>query len=84
MPNLADLTARKKIEHGKKFSATNLAKQFIPYYENGERITVRFGYGETKRGTIGITTGWQPVFLLMLTKRNTGSSHTLSKKDKIV
>jgi hypothetical protein len=39
---------------------------------------------ETKRGTVGVTTGWKPCFLLMLTKRSIGSSHTLSARDSIL
>ena len=71
-------------KEGKKFSSKNLAKQFIQYWESGEKIKVKFSYDEIKTGTVGITTGWSPVFLLMLTSRSKGSSTTLGKNDKII
>ena len=71
MRNYNDYIARKTNEYGKEFNPVDLANapQFIKYYENGKRIEVDFGY-EVKRGTIGITSGWKPVFLLMLTVRS--------------
>lgn len=72
----SELIARKKAEYGSKFDDSDLDKQYIRFFESGQRITVDFGY-EVKRGTVGVTTGWKPVFLLMLTKRSIGSSHTL-------
>lgn len=80
MRNFADYVAQKRQQYGDKFDASELAPQFIKYFENGERITVDFGY-EKKRGTIGVTTGWKPVFLLMLTKRSIGSSHIIRATD---
>lgn len=79
---------RKSKEYGDNFSDSGLAKQFIPYYESQERIEVDFTsldgeVYETKRGTIGVTTGWVPCFILMLTKRSSGSSYTLRERDKI-
>ncbi|HHT9136783.1 MAG TPA: hypothetical protein ACFYEK_05990 [Candidatus Wunengus sp. YC60] len=62
---------------------SNLNPDFTRYYENGKRIEVDFGY-EKKRGTIGKTTGWKPSYLLMLTKRSTGSSYLISKDNKVV
>lgn len=84
MRDYKEFLERKKRQYGDKFDASDLAPQFIPYYENGKRIEVKFSYNEVKRGTIGITTGWRPVFLLMLTKRSIGSSYTLREADKIV
>ena len=69
-------------QYGSKFDTSDLNEEFIPYFESGERITVKFSYGEIKRGTIGITTGWKPIFILMLTKRSLGSSYTITKKDE--
>lgn len=37
-----------------------------------------------KRGRIGITTGWTPTFLLMLTRRSLGSSITLDARTVII
>ncbi len=83
MKKYQEYLVRKNIEFGDKFNDKKLSSKFIPYYENEQRIEVKFHYGETKRGTVGVTTGWQPVFLLMLTKRSAGSSYTLNNKDKI-
>ncbi len=89
MQSYQSLIERKKREWGERFSDEQLNKDFIPYYESGERITVSFcgkdgKEYETKRGTIGVTTGWKPCFLLMLTKRSTGSSYTIGINDKII
>jgi len=81
---LKNILDEKRQKYGNKASVKELAKQFVPYFESGERIKVKFSYGEEKTGTVGITTGWKPIFILMLTKRSTGSSWTLSKKDKII
>lgn len=81
---LADVIAKKQIAYGKRFDDSDLVHKFIPFYESGQRIEVDFGYGTIKRGTVGMTTGWRPVFLLMLRKDSVGSSWTLSNKDKIV
>lgn len=54
------------------------AKKFIPYYENQERIKVKFPYGEIKTGRVGRTSGIQPVLLLMLRSNSMGSSHILT------
>ena len=62
---------------------SKLNPAFTPYYGNGVRVEVDFGY-EKKRGTIGKTMGWKPVYLLMLRKNSTGSSYTIGMKDKIV
>ena len=83
MRNFNEYLGRKRQEYGNKFNPSCLADQFKPYYESGARIEVEFHYGEKKRGTIGVTTGWQPCFLLMLTARSRGSSYTLSGSDKV-
>ena len=89
MTKYEGLVARKKKEYpggkGKtKFSTVSLAEQFIPAFNSGKRIRVRFSTGEVLSGTVGMTGGWKPSFLLMLTSRSIGSSWLLGKKDKIV
>lgn len=82
--NYKDFINRKKKQYGDKFDDSDLSKQFIPYFENQKRIEVDL-YGEDKkRGRVGVTTGWKPVFLLMLSTRSTGSAILLSDKDKII
>jgi len=83
MRNYQETIKQCKAEHGDKFNASGLSKQFIPYYESGERIKVK-SCSEVLTGTIGKTTGWKPCFLLMRTSRSTGSSWTLSDKDQII
>ena len=77
--------ARKRLKFGDKFDLSNLAPQFIPYFNDREvRIEVEFSSGEKSRGFIGITTGWKPLFLLVRTRRSLGSSYTLSSEDRVV
>lgn len=75
--------ARKRKELGSTFDMSGLAEQFIPYFNNQERIKVDTGFGHVT-GTVGVTTGWKPLFLLMRTARSRGSSITLGKKDRII
>lgn len=75
---------RKRREYGERFSDANLCPEFRPYFESQARIEVNLdGFG-IKRGRIGITSGWRPCFLLMLTSRSQGSIHTLSSADTIL
>jgi hypothetical protein len=82
MRNYQEMIETKKAKFS-NFSDENLNPNFTKYYENGKRIEVDFGY-ETKRGTIGITTGGKPCFLLMLRRDSVGSSYTIGKGDKVV
>lgn len=78
------LKVKKHCQYGDKFDESELAEKFKPYYATEKRIKVQFSYGEVKSGTIGVTSGWKPVFLLMLRKDSKGSSYTLSDKDMIL
>jgi hypothetical protein len=84
MSSYSEYTERKRREYGERFDASDLAPAFVPYFENGARVKVRFGYGEEAFGTVGATTGWKPVFLLMHNARAIGSSRTLSAADRVV
>lgn len=75
---------RKYNQYGDKFTDSELSKQFIPYFESGQRIIVKNRWGETMRGYVGVTTGWKPSFLLMLRSNSIGSSILLSDEDSIV
>lgn len=68
----------------KMIDYSELSTKFIPYYENEQRIKVKFSYGEIKTGTVGMTTGWKPVFILMLRSNSRGSSHQLNDEDVIM
>lgn len=89
MGKLDNYIQRGKAKHGERFSTASLAPQFIDAYNSGARVSVAFvsndgSVYEVRRGTIGITTGWIPCFLLMGRVTDHGSSYTLSSKDKIV
>ena len=75
---------KKKKEFGEKFKEEGLSKKFIPYFESGAIIKVRFKDGEVKTGVVNATTGPEPVFILMLTSRSLGSSYLLSDEDEIL
>jgi len=83
MSKYADLITRRQIQYGSKFNASSLAPQFEGFYNSGARIEVDFGY-EVKRGRIGVTTGWNPCFILMLRRSDHGSSYTLGTADKVL
>ena len=81
--NFQDYLEQKKRACGEKFDPSSLNPNFVRYFESQQRIEVDFGY-EKKRGRIGVTTGWRPVFLLMLRVDSVGSSHTIGESDKVV
>jgi hypothetical protein len=76
--------ARGKAAWGRKFTTKELAKKFVPAFNSGARIRVKFSTGEVLSGTVGATTGWRPAFLLVLSRRSLGSSWTLKNRDRIV
>jgi hypothetical protein len=84
MTKYDEYLARKRAEHGTQFDPSDLAPQFVRYYNSGERVRVQDKYGETRTGTIGVTTGWKPAFLLMATSRSLGSTELLSTDDQVV
>jgi hypothetical protein len=82
-----DFTAfliRKAEEYPQQFDSSDLAQKFVPAYKSGERIKVKFTSGEVRTGTVGVTTGWKPVFILMLTRRSHGSSYVLDNTAEII
>lgn len=71
---------------GKEFSTHRLAPQFYPHFK-GPRIEVRTTYDDgtvwIRRGTVSISQGWEPVFLLMSQANADGSSDVLKDTDEI-
>lgn len=63
---------------------SDISRQFVSFYENGQRVKVKLSTGEIKSGTIGKTTGWKPMFMLLLRSSSTGSSILLTDNDKII
>jgi len=87
--SFARILERKRREYGEKFDPSDLASQFPRYYESDERIAVRFWHQgkpipEIWTGTVGITGGWRPSFLLMLRNDSSGSPHLLDASTEIV
>ena len=83
MNNYKKLVERWRRKWGEKFSESNLNPGFIKFYESGERIEVDFGY-EKKRGRVGVSVGWWPVFILILRVNSAGSCHVIGKSAKYV
>lgn len=78
-----DYLNRKKAQYGERFDASELDPRFAEFYGTGQRIKVET-LGETLTGTVEVTTGWKPAFLLMRTSRSMGSRYTMGPKDRIV
>lgn len=79
--------ARGEREHGDRFDPSDLVPSFAPYYGTGERVAVRFDWGdgsEVLTGTIGKTTGWKPSFLLMRRSSDHGSPWVIGHKERII
>jgi len=83
MNNFTDLVNRRTAQYGDKFDVSDLDKRFIAYYQNGQRIKVET-CGMIMTGTVGVTTGWKPAFLLMRTSRSMGSSWILGTESKLL
>ena len=70
-------------EYPIQFDASDLALQFVPYFESGQRIEVQFSW-EKMRGYVGVTTGWKPSFLLLSRCNSRSSSILLGSTDIIL
>lgn len=83
MGRWTEFLERKRREYGSSFDPSDLDPRFIQFYESGKRIKV-LTYGVPKTGTVGITTGWKPMFLLIQTSRSLGSHWLLGKEATIL
>ena len=83
MTRFSDYIARKEREHGTRWDTSGLDTRFVPYFNSGERIRVRT-WGEEITGTVGVTTGWRPAFLLMRRSNSIGSPVVLGPDDEIL
>lgn len=89
MSTYTDYLRRQSAQWGDKFNPVGLAPQFQQYLHNQDvRLTVTRTYpsGETytRKGWVGVTTGWSPCFLLMSRVGVVGSSDCLDERDTIV
>lgn len=82
---------------GRKMDYSDLDKRFERYYDSGERVEVEWkegfedftGYGNKSNGKkarfyVGKSTGWKPIFLMILTKRSLGGTTILSTAVKSI
>jgi hypothetical protein len=70
MRNYEETIARRKVKYAVNFSDESIDKELIQFFNSGERIEVaeiqpKGTPVKLLRGTVGITTGWKPCFLLM-------------------
>lgn len=79
----SDYCQRKVRQLGDHFDPSGLDSRFIPFFESGERIKVET-VGLTLTGTVSVTTGHRPSFLLMRTRRSIGSPWLLGSRDRIL
>lgn len=61
---------------------SDLDPRFTPFLHTGQRIRVRTG-DFSRTGTVGITTGWRPAYLLMHRSNARGSWDVLGYRDHI-
>lgn len=83
MRNLQEHIQKKQRAYGEKFDASELNPAFSRYFETGQRIKALV-YGEPVTGTVGITTGWKPCFLLMRRSNAVGSSYCIGKDSQVI
>lgn len=62
--------AAKEVEYGSKWDPSDLEPRFIPFFRTDQRIRVACMFNTSqpehvRTGTVGVTTGWRPAFLLM-------------------
>ncbi len=77
------MNGRRKM-YGDRFDPSDLSGQFVRAYNSQDRIEVVMADGEVRRGTVGVTTGWKPVFILMLRKDSVSSPYLLTDRDRII
>lgn len=75
--------ARFKAVHGTKFTDSGLDPRFIPFYQTGQRIKVNT-MGMEVTGTVTMTTGWRPSFLLMRRSSDHGSMFILDSSTTLL
>ena len=84
MTNYDEMVADKKAQYEGKFDASDLDPSFVQYFNSGERIRVETTDGDAvdvRTGTVGVTTGWRPAFLLIHRSDALGSINLLLPDD---
>lgn len=81
--------AAKARQHGDRWDPSDLAAEFVPFFETTRtpyRLRVQYGDGPDayiRTGTVNVTTGWRPAFLLMHRSSDQGSGDVLGPHDHI-
>lgn len=73
--------AHTKTTRDPHFSTVSLSAKFVQYYERGQTTRIRVRYqneGPARHGYVGISSGEQPVFLLMASTRSKSSGIVLT------
>lgn len=83
-PKFINALRRRARNHGDKVSMANLDMRFVQFYESGDRIKVKSPIFGEQTGTVGMTTGWKPAFLLMKRSDSVSSPILLGPGDKII
>lgn len=84
MSRYAEAVARGRARHGDRYREPEAADRFAYWMDSGDRIKVRVYGDEEVTGTVSITTGWHPAFILMRTSRSIGSSILLDERAEVV
>lgn len=80
-----DFIERKTREYGDRFDPSDLDQRFIPFFRTGDRVKVQSIYEERfEFGTVGVTTGWKPAFLLVHRWTDHGSTTILDSSYVLV
>ena len=66
---------------GSRYDGSALAPQFAAY--EGQSITVQLGCGRMVHGTVSVTGGWRPVYVLLPTSSNGRGWIILTDKDMV-
>lgn len=70
-------------EYGNEFDSSDLDRRFAGYYGTKIRLKIKT-YGHIMYGTVGVTAGWKPSFILMANSRSQGSSAVLNSNCEIL
>jgi len=84
-------------KNGHKMDYSDLDEKFTPFYISGQRIEVEWkdgyedwsGYGSKSMGKkarfyVGRSTGWKPIYIMILRKDSTGGIGILSSAVKTI
>lgn len=82
-----DACARGRAQYGDRYEPPTGQALIAAYNAEGRvRVVTTYPGGETytRTGTVSLTTGWRPAFLLMHRSSDHGSSDLLDERDEII